>query len=117
MQTDPITIGLIIFAAVVLCIYYYRQFSKWRAEQKDLTWPLKVENCPDYWNENSPGQCENVLNLPTGDCGANGSSSGGLLKSFSFKSGPFTGEDGDKHKCNWSKKCKTSWEGIDTLCA
>ena len=113
METDPLTICLIIFSVIVLVIYYYRQFSKWRTQQKDLTWPVKIENCPDYWNENSNGKCENVLNLPTGSCGVGGD----VLKSFSFTTGPFKGTDGNKQKCNWSKRCKTSWEGIDNQCA
>jgi len=113
MKTDPLTIGLIIFAGVILSVYYYRQFLKWRAQQKDITWPVKIENCPDYWNEKADGQCENVLNLPTGSCGGGS----GALKSFSFTTGPFKGETGDIQKCNWSKKCDTSWEGIDDLCA
>uniref|UniRef100_A0A6C0B4Y9 CPW-WPC domain-containing protein n=1 Tax=viral metagenome TaxID=1070528 RepID=A0A6C0B4Y9_9ZZZZ len=113
MKTDPLTIALIIFAGVILSLYYYRQFSNWYAQQKNITWPLKIENCPDYWNETKNGQCENVLNLATGDCGTGGS----VLKKFSFKTGPFKGTGGDKQKCNWSKRCKTSWEGIDNLCA
>ena len=113
MKTDPLTITLIVFASVILCIYYYRQFIRWRVTQKKITWPLKVENCPDYWNETKDGECANVLNLPSGDCG----SGGDVLKKFSFKTGPFAGKDGDKRKCNWAKRCKTSWEGVDHLCA
>ena len=81
MKTDPLTIALIIFAVVVLSIYYYRQFAKWSAQQKNITWPKKIENCPDYWNETKTGTCENVLNLPTGDCGTENQP----LKNFQFK--------------------------------
>lgn len=110
---DPLTITLIVIVAVILCIYYYRQLVNWIVQQKKLTWPIKIENCPDYWNETKGGMCENVINLDTSDCGAGSKP----LKQFKFNSEVFKGPEGNKQKCNWSKKCKTSWEGIDNLCA
>tara|TARA_B110000211_G_C13968532_1_gene503876 strand:- start:143 stop:487 length:345 start_codon:yes stop_codon:yes gene_type:complete len=114
MKTDPLTIGLIVFATIILGVYYYRQISNWAVEQKNLTWPVKIANCPDYWNEKSDGTCENVMMLPTATCSSGGEEP---LKTVNFQGGVYLGEEGDVKKCNWSKQCNTSWEGIDNLCA
>ena len=113
MAADPITIVLIVFVTIILGIYYYRQLSKWKAQQINLTWPVKIETCPDYWVAKKNGECSNMLNLPTGSCGVGDK----VLKNVNFNGSVFKGETGKKQKCNWSKKCKTSWEGIDNLCA
>ena len=113
MKADPLTIVLIIFVTVILSYYYYRQFLNWRKQQEDITWPVKIEKCPDYWNVTKSGDCENVLSLPTADCNAGGKP----LSSKSFKGAIYNGEDGNERKCKWAKGCKTSWEGIDGSCA
>lgn len=113
MKADPLTIGLVVFATILLGVYYYRQVSNWKAEQKNLTWPVKIANCPDYWNEKSDGTCENVMSLPTATC----NSGGNPLENANFQGGIYLGQDGDVKKCNWAKQCGTSWEGIDNLCA
>ena len=113
MKTDPLTLVLIVFITVILSYYYYRQFLNWRKQQENITWPVKIEQCPDYWNVTKSGDCENVLKLPTADCNTGGEP----LNQASFKGDIYNGEDGAIRKCNWAKRCKTSWEGVDSLCA
>ena len=102
------------FVDLGLSVYKTKQLEK---NTKFPPWPAK---CPDYWvtekdvsDPDNPGSnivhCRNVHGL--GDClvhdGAN------LMK---FEGGIWTGARGQYYKCNWAKQCKTSWEGIDSLC-
>lgn len=102
------------FVDLGLSIYKSKQLEK---NTKFPPWPAK---CPDYWvtekdesDPDNPGShvvhCRNVHGL--GDCLVH---EGNNL--MEFKGGIWAGARGQYYKCNWAKQCKTSWEGIDSLC-
>jgi len=69
-------------------------------------WPSK---CPDYWAVVGENKCKNVHKI--GDC-----KSGETDNIMDFGEPIFKGSKGMYYKCNWAKKCKTPWEGIDNIC-
>jgi len=112
---DTFSIVCIVCSLIVLGVYYYMQYTKYRTEQSKLTWPRSVQKCPDYWIKSIDGTCKNIFNI--GKCPQNEK---GMLESqgtISFNSEIYKGVNETIEKCKWSKRCESSWEGIDHLCA
>lgn len=128
---DRFTMVLSLCAVVFLVVYFYKQYSNWSKIQSKLTWPLQYNQCPDYWTSKGDGICQNNNNL--GKCPVD--NKGGLKKNaiIDFKkivgnvySNPQNEELFNQQmnthanlvkKCKWSKKCGSTWEGVDHLCA
>ena len=112
MEIDKI---LTIAVVVGLGYYYYNQYKKYKEEQNKLTWPRQISECPDYWIKNSDGSCENTFNLGHCPRGSNGLPI--PRGKVNFSKAVYQGENGQYNKCRWAKRCETSWEGVDKLCA
>lgn len=83
----------------------YTHFKKLTESSSFPPWPAK---CPDYWEVIEGEQCKNTHNI-------------GICKSdnddniMDFNDQVFKGGQGQLNKCSWSKKCKSPWEGIDSM--
>lgn len=88
---------------VALSVYRTNEMEK---NTKFPPWPSK---CPDYWQNMGNNICRNTHKL--GKCKA-----GNTDNDMDFSEPIFDGARGMYYKCNWSKQCRTAWEGIDNLC-
>ena len=95
------------FVDLGLTVYKANELEK---NTKFPPWPAK---CPDYWeivedNEEGP-VCANVHGI--GDCKKEPHDN-----KMNFNHSLFKGPKGIYYKCDWSKKCKSPWEGVDSVC-
>ena len=168
---------------ILLIIYYWRKYKQYLEDKKNASWPERISNCPDYWEDLGKNKCRNVNNIglcpswkkldgekctpKTGsnvtiiknvadvdDClnrakintnGVSYNESGkmctlyntctprqGYVSDNDFYVKPenpgagtllsqgeidFTPYKNASDKCRFTRRCKTSWEGIDTTCA
>ena len=113
------TTKILTFTAVMYILYYY--YKNWKAyntAQLQMTWPRKYSPCPDYWVKTKDGKCKNMFNL--GKCPSENGPKGVRVipqGEVDFRSDLYKGKSGHANKCRWSHRCKSSWEGIDSLCA
>lgn len=112
---DTTTKVFLIFAATFLFLYYWRQYSNYVSELNKLTWPRRINPCPDYWVHEGNNVCRNSFNIGKCPLGNNGQLSPNAT--IDFNGSIYNGMDGSLNKCKWAKKCENSWEGIDKLCA
>jgi len=127
---DAFSIVLVVLALVFLIVYYYKQYKKWKEEQNKLTWPREYTRCPDYWVHNGDHVCKNIFSLGKCPGGAGGVQAQGTVDFKSVVGGvtsdPNVPESLDNamttdkslaQKCKWAKRCNSTWEGIEKLCA
>jgi len=127
---DPFTIVLLVGTIIFLIVYYIRQYNAWKKEQDKLTWPREYNQCPDYWVDESNGICRNQFNLGKCPKGPSGVLPEGKID-FKKVVKDITSDPNDierfnkdmnssinlLEKCKWTKKCDSTWEGVDNLCA
>lgn len=111
---DYFTRVLIIASIVYLGLYYLYQYRKFLKEQEKLTWPRNISPCPDYWVHEGNNVCKNTFNI--GRC-PNKNGERVPQGTVDFNSQIYKNDDGNVQKCRWAKRCLSSWEGIDNLCA
>jgi len=120
MNNQTVNIIIAVFSILIIIgfsvkIYLdYARFKKLTESSSFPPWPAK---CPDYWKviEGAKGdddvKCENIHSIgicKTGD---------GVEGEMDFNDPIFKAPgQGQLYKCSWSKKCKSPWEGIDTIC-
>ena len=117
-KSDAFLIGFLVLIGIIMGVIYWNEHRE-NKKKEDMYQKARISGiCPDYWeNVNSEDQdeikCRNTHKM--GRCNISGSG----IKDFG-KPPYFNGrnpEDGDMAKCNWSKYCNVSWEGIDHLCS
>ena len=106
---------VVLATIIVLLIWVVVLIWLYRKSKNNTTWPPIIGKCPDYWEviEGEKGdedvKCKISHNI-------------GICKSadedniMDFNEDVFKGKGGEVYKCSWSKKCKSPWEGIDTIC-
>ena len=114
---DKFNIVLILGCVIFLIVYYWRQYKKWQKDQEGLTWPRELSSCPDYWTHEGNSICRNIHNLGKCPSGSSGPIPQGTVD---FKSVTGTSNTGSNpallQKCRWTKRCDSTWEGVDKLC-
>ena len=83
-------------------------------------WPPEIAACPDYWEENTGGECVNTKKLKnykttSGDC-TDCPKWDSLKATANWDN---KGVAGLKAKCSWAKSNKVFWSGVsyvDNLC-
>ena len=106
-----IVVSLLIVVGFSIKIFLdYRNYQKLKNNTIFPPWPAK---CPDYWlvKEDSDDKlvCKNINKI--GVCKTDQNDD-----EMDFGDVLFKGEKGPIYKCNWSKKCESPWEGIDSMC-
>lgn len=95
------------FADLGVSVYRANELEK---NTKFPPWPAK---CPDYWDlleDSDEGPvCVNTHGI--GDCRKIPHDN-----KMDFSHSLFQGSKGIYYKCDWSKKCKAPWEGVDSVC-
>ena len=124
---EQLTIILIILGSMALIYYFYREWKKERDRKANLTWPREFARCPDYWLDKGDHVCQNTFNLGKCPRGRGGVRPMGTVDMKSIAGGiGGTGKSLDiamnkpealQQKCKWVKRCGTSWEGVEKLCA
>ena len=119
-----------VISVIFLVLYYYVQYRNWKNQQSILTWPIEINQCPDYWISEGNGICRNKFNLGTCPSDSNNKlKSNGIVNFRNIVGGvsansnneqKFNSEMNSKanliKKCKWTKQCGSSWEGVDKLC-
>jgi hypothetical protein len=94
---QQIVLAIAIILLILILVFIGYSLSNSKAEK---TWPPKIANCPDYWEDDSIDAnkviCSNVKNLGA-SCGA----SKEFLPSATLC---------DKYK--WANTCGAQWDGI-----
>tara|TARA_B100000925_G_scaffold266051_1_gene225584 strand:- start:532 stop:882 length:351 start_codon:yes stop_codon:yes gene_type:complete len=115
---DTTTKTLLLISVGYIIYYYYKNWKQYNAEQAQLTWPRKIQPCPDYWVKAPNGKCKNMFNI--GKCPSKSGGRGQRLipqGEINFNTSYYNGKNGKMNKCRWAQRCNNSWEGIDKLCA
>jgi len=102
---------IVLYTAIVILIIILVIIGIAFSYSSNQDWPPIIPECPDYWISDGSGndsQCINVKNL--GICPPK---AGDKFLKMNFNTDPFTGDNGDCSKYNWSTKCKVSWDGIN----
>ena len=89
-----ISFVILVLALIIIGVLLYNK-------QYDIKFPPEIGNCPDYYVSGPNGACANTIGLKTLNPNCN---------TPNFRS--YTGEGADKNKCNWSKQCGVTWDGI-----
>ena len=115
---DKFNIILIVGCIIFLIVYYWRQYKKWQKEQEGLTWPVNLSECPDYWVHEGNSVCRNIHNLGNCPSGPSGQIEQGTVDFKTISGSTNTGSNNAiLQKCRWANRCKSTWEGVDKLCA
>ena len=115
---DKFNIILIVVSIIFLITYYWRQYKKWQKEQEGLTWPRNLSECPDYWVNEGKSICRNIHNLGNCPSGPSGQITQGTVDFKGITGSSNTGTRNSLlQKCRWTKRCNSTWEGVDKLCA
>jgi|TARA_B100000925_G_scaffold226508_1_gene174988 hypothetical protein len=115
---DTTTKTLLLISVGYIIYRYYKNWKEYNAEQAELTWPRKIQPCPDYWVKTNNGKCKNMFNI--GKCPQTRGTRGQKMVpqgEINFNTSYYNGKDGQMNKCRWAQRCGNSWEGIDKLCA
>ena len=108
---------IIAVSLLILIIYFVYQWISYKNKKDKLTWPPKINPCPDYWINTKSGNlsvCKNKFNL--GKCAKYKPHSNIKEENMDFNKPIYKGKLGNYNKCMWSKKCKVTWDGIDNIC-
>lgn len=111
---DTYTMLVIAVFTLLMLIFYYHQYKRYITEKENIKFPPEINACPDYWVHLGGNKCQNKFNLGTCPKDDNGK----FIKNgtIDFSSELYQGKDGDFNKCKWTKRCNTTWEGLDNLC-
>ena len=60
---DTTTKTLLLISVGYIIYRYYKNWKEYNAEQAELTWPRKIQPCPDYWVKTNNGKCKNMFNI------------------------------------------------------
>ena len=117
MNNQSTNIIISVFSIITIIIFLvkiYLDYSRFKKLTESSTFPPWPAKCPDYWEviEGEKGdedvKCKNINSI--GICKSNDDNI------MDFNEDPFKGKGGEVYKCSWSNKCKSPWEGIDTIC-
>lgn len=107
LTTESLIISISIVSLILIIVYSYGNYVKFKKKQMLNVKKVKPTNCPDYWDSIGEHKCRNIHKI--GKCGLN--------DDVDFNDKMFQNtKTGDYMKCRYSKYCNTSWEGIDDLC-
>ena len=119
MNNQSKNIIISVFSIIIIIIFLvkiYLDYSRFKKLTEGSSFPPWSAKCPDYWEviegnkDDEDVKCRNIHKI-------------GICKSdthnnvMDFNDQVFKGNgQGQLYKCAWSKKCKSPWEGIDTIC-
>ncbi len=98
-QTAVLSIATIIFIFMMIIIAIMIKQAK-----SNQLWPPYIPECPDYYEVDADGKCDNVKGL-----GNNCSNPA------DFSSERFKGVRGRVNKCKWAKDCGVAWDGVSNV--
>ena len=95
---------VLIVASVILILCLVIIGVLLRNRQFNIKFPPEIGNCPDYYTSGPNDTCNNTIGLKV----KNPNCSTGNFSTF-------TGEGANVKKCNWSKQCGVTWDGITNM--
>ena len=103
-QKIVLTISIILLIIILIVIGVSLSYAS-----NSEVWPPMIGECPDYWIDMS-GNGEACFNSKSlGKCNI---PSEGNPNTMNFNEAPFTGDNGNCAKYNWSTSCQVTWDGI-----
>ena len=108
----------IITVLFIVLLYGYFEYSSYLKNEKEYLEEEKpyISECPDYWSLVGTNKCKRTHKVGLENCDPGPEHSRVKDDVVDFNNSIYLGKNGNKKKCEWTKKCKTPWDGIDNLC-
>ena len=108
----------ILTVSAIVLIYGYIEYSSYSNNEKEFIEEDKpyISECPDYWTVLGDNKCKRNHNVGFRNCDPGPGHARVKEDIVDFSDSIYVGKGGNKNKCEWAKKCKTTWDGIDNLC-
>jgi hypothetical protein len=103
MSFQKIVVAILLIILIIFLVII--GVTLYNAKYKDIVYPPKTAQCPDYWTLDSSNNCVNTKALGNSTCST----------SINLNQTAWNGPNSNCNKYQWAKACNLTWDGITNV--